>query len=182
MIVCAADQAKTRQRKPAMSMKNKKNKYEECYGSDTSSDDDDDMEYEVGSDTESCHTDSNRHSEDAPTCSGNENDTILDYYEGDLTTGDFVLAKFDGEKENTYRYVCMIQENKEPLFGAIGLVASQNSKRIFLVNESDEHRLGRTDIIKKLPTPDLVQKGQRLRYKFDRDIDILENENTSFIY
>lgn len=94
-----------------------------------------------------------------------------------LASGDFILVSFKGGRRGTvkFRYVCVIQKLLDvDDIEVMSLHTVEGKKNTFRLNESDVSVVDKCDVIGKLPIPDIVTVGNRCRYIFKKDIDILE--------
>lgn len=94
----------------------------------------------------------------------------------DIQAGDFVLAKFLGGKRKAffYRYICVVQKKYSDHDIEVVSLKSLNGKSSFKLIDTDVSTIKLEDIIQKLPQPELQNAGDRIKYVFSKDIDILE--------
>ncbi|CAH2088595.1 unnamed protein product [Euphydryas editha] len=90
-----------------------------------------------------------------------------------LSAGDFLHVFVSGMKNKIYSYVCkaltLIEEDSELKVMFLGIVSEDANT--FRIDTNDVSYVGYEDIIKILPTPAFLGKGQ---YKFETPIDVFE--------
>lgn len=94
-----------------------------------------------------------------------------------ISTGDYVLVRFLGGKRNTthYRYACVVQKVFDD--GDIEVMSMKilnEDKTIFKMNETDISNVNKEDVLGKLPSPTMLTYGDRIKYKFDKPVDVFE--------
>lgn len=94
----------------------------------------------------------------------------------DIRVGDFVLARFVGGKKQSlfYRYVCVIQNIYKTSDIEVASFKSINDKCSFRLLEKDISTIKFEDIVDKLQQPEIHNTGDRIKYVFPNEIDILE--------
>lgn len=94
----------------------------------------------------------------------------------EIRVGDFVLARFLGGKKQSlfYRYVCVIQNIYKTSDIEVASFKSINDKCSFRLLEKDISTIKFEDIVDKLQQPEIHNTGDRIKYVFSNEIDILE--------
>ncbi|KAG5889625.1 hypothetical protein JTB14_025493 [Gonioctena quinquepunctata] len=96
-----------------------------------------------------------------------------------VSAGDYVLVKFFGGKRKTtqYRYVCVVQNvlHKENEIEVMSMKVSNTEKDVFRVDESDVSLVEMSAIIGKLPSPEILVIGDRVKYRFSKPVDVFES-------
>ncbi|XP_074040900.1 uncharacterized protein [Leptinotarsa decemlineata] len=85
---------------------------------------------------------------------------------------DYVLVSFPGKKK-VHRYVCVIQTifpNDEP--EVVEMKQFENDKKVFRLNDNDVSIISLDQILEKLNFPKISAAGDRLKYEFDKDIEV----------
>lgn len=93
----------------------------------------------------------------------------------DIQNGRYVLVKFDGPRKIEYRYVavCLSDvDDGDVKIMCLKLIGDSGDK--FKVDETDISYTQFSNILRVLPTPSLVMKGNRLTYQFSSKIDVFE--------
>ncbi|KAG5875259.1 hypothetical protein JTB14_021247 [Gonioctena quinquepunctata] len=97
-----------------------------------------------------------------------------------VSAGDYVLVKFFGGKRKTtqYRYVCVVQNvlHKENEIEVMSMKVSNTEKDVFRVDESDVSLVEMSAIIGKLPSPEILVVGDRVKYQFPKPVDVFESK------
>ena len=119
----------------------------------------------------------NDHSEKEETDSAEENLKYVKPNLKNLSVGKFVLVKvMSGSRRSTaFQYVTIIQECMGNEFHVMGLKSADSGKCIFKPVEDDVFVIDLSDILAILPEPKAEQSGDRLRYTFEKKIDVREN-------
>ncbi|KAG5871205.1 hypothetical protein JTB14_019301 [Gonioctena quinquepunctata] len=96
-----------------------------------------------------------------------------------VSAGDYVLVKFFGGKRKTtqYRYVCVVQNvlHEENEIEVMSMKVSNTEKDVFRVDESDVSLVEMSAIIGKLPSPEILVIGDRVKYQFPKPVDVFES-------
>lgn len=103
--------------------------------------------------------------------STNENQNIINTTGSNFRENDYIIAKFPGKKRE-HKYVCVIQEllpNDEA--EVVGLKKCED-ERSFKLNESDVSTIHLNQILEKLNFPKMTIAGDRLRYQFDKELNV----------
>ncbi|KAG5869645.1 hypothetical protein JTB14_003582 [Gonioctena quinquepunctata] len=97
-----------------------------------------------------------------------------------VSAGDYVLVKFFGGKRKTtqYRYVCVVQNvlHKENEIKVMSMKVSNTEKDVFRVDESDVSLVEMSATIGKLPSPEILVIGDRVKYQFSKPVDVFESK------
>ncbi|KAG5871378.1 hypothetical protein JTB14_027415 [Gonioctena quinquepunctata] len=97
-----------------------------------------------------------------------------------VSAGDYVLVKFFGGKRKTtqYRYVCVVQNvlHKENEIEVMSMKVSNTEKDVFRVDESDVSLVEMSATIGKLPSPEILVIGDRVKYQFSKPVDVFESK------
>ncbi|KAG5877167.1 hypothetical protein JTB14_014488 [Gonioctena quinquepunctata] len=97
-----------------------------------------------------------------------------------VSAGDYVSVKFFGGKRKTtqYRYVCVVQNvlHKENEIEVMSMKVSNTEKDVFRVDESDVSQVEMSAIIGKLPSPEILVVGDRVKYQFPKPVDVFESK------
>ncbi|KAG5876654.1 hypothetical protein JTB14_029386 [Gonioctena quinquepunctata] len=97
-----------------------------------------------------------------------------------VSAGDYVLVKFFGGKRKTtqYRYVCVVQNvlHKENEIKVMSMKVSNSEKDVFRVDESDVSLVEMSATIGKLPSPEILVIGDRVKYQFSKPVDVFESK------
>ncbi|KAG5862162.1 hypothetical protein JTB14_029290 [Gonioctena quinquepunctata] len=97
-----------------------------------------------------------------------------------VSAGDYVLVKFFGGKRTTtqYRYVCVVQNvlHKENEIKVMSMKVSNTEKDVFRVDESDVSLVEMSATIGKLPSPEILVIGDRVKYQFSKPVDVFESK------
>lgn len=93
----------------------------------------------------------------------------------EIKVGDFLLAKFKGGKRNTvlYRYVVSVCEMFEDGELSVNALVSDGNKKTFK-DKDDVSVIKKSDVIGKLPMPDIFMVGIRPRFLFKNNVDVYE--------
>lgn len=86
--------------------------------------------------------------------------------------GDYILVRFPGKKRE-HKYACIVQkifENSEA--EVVGMNYCDESKTIFKTNDMDVSVIKYEQILKKLPQPEIIISGERLKYQFRESIGV----------
>lgn len=91
------------------------------------------------------------------------------------SSGDYILVKY-ATKNTEYRYaaICSSVDDED---GELRVTFLKNCNQIgtlFKLNESDISDVPMDQVIKKIPVPNLITKGNRVFYQFNKPIDIYE--------
>lgn len=89
-----------------------------------------------------------------------------------------MLAKVAKSSDNVYCKFVAVCESALDDSGEVEvwfLKSVGSSKTTFKTVDNDRSVLHYTDLIKVLPSPNLVLSGDRISYKFDEEIDIKEH-------
>lgn len=96
-----------------------------------------------------------------------------------VSAGDYVLVKFFGGKRKTtqYRYVCVVQNvlHEENEIEVMSMKVSNTEKDVFTVDDSDVSLVEMSAIIGKLPFPEILVIGDRVKYQFPKPVDVFES-------
>lgn len=91
-----------------------------------------------------------------------------------IQAGIFLIVNVKNEKDIPYRYlaVCIsaLEDNGEVEVTFAKRVGENNTT--FKVVDSDISFVHFTDIVRILPPPEMIMKGDRFFYEFDCDIDV----------
>ncbi len=98
-----------------------------------------------------------------PECIGTIDDAVL-------KPGVYILAKFDGRKNNHYKYVCRIIKE----LTVQGFRSFNQSKKEFVLREKDVCQIERNDILEILPVPESKVVKRKTVFVFPRAVDINE--------
>lgn len=104
--------------------------------------------------------------------------TRLELTPNNVQNGVFVLAQFATKnKRQTYRYVtiCQSSVDEEGEVKLMSLKMTDNDASLFRADETDISYVSFEDILEILPNPTLTLKGNRIYYKFHKNLDIFEN-------
>ncbi|KAG5889814.1 hypothetical protein JTB14_025593 [Gonioctena quinquepunctata] len=97
-----------------------------------------------------------------------------------VSAGDYVLVKFFGGKRKTtqYRYVCVVQNvlHKENEIKVMSMKVSNTEKDVFRVDESDVSLVEMSATIGKLPSPEILVIGDRVKCQFSKPVDVFESK------
>lgn len=95
-----------------------------------------------------------------------------------ITNGSFVLVEFSEEKnlQVKFRYVAICQSEIDEQYDVkiMCLKSVNNSKQVFKIEEDDITFVKQDQIVKVLQCPEIVMQGNRMHYKFKKNVDIKE--------
>lgn len=92
--------------------------------------------------------------------------------------GDFVLTVFKGGKRSSisYRYVCVVQKILDEHEVEVQCFKSvEGKKSTFKIIDGDISAVKLPNIIGKLPHPEVVASGDRVKYVFNQNVDVYES-------
>lgn len=95
----------------------------------------------------------------------------------DYKIGDFLLVKFLGGNRKTtqYRYVCVVQNIfDESEIEVTSLKCLDENKMIYKMVDNDVSVIKEEDILQKLPEPQVLNFGDRLKYVFPKSVNVFE--------
>lgn len=106
-------------------------------------------------------------------------DVLLVKCEGEeLVPNDFIVVKVIGGKrgKQSFHYVSIVQnvEKQEKYVELMGLRSVDKAKTLFAPKEKDVFSASFTDVLGKLPSPELVQDGRKIVYKFSGRVLVKE--------
>lgn len=103
---------------------------------------------------------------------------VLSAKDKNLKKGTSVLVTFKGGKRNqtTFRYVCIIQSEVDINndLEVMGLKSVDSNKAVFVTVEKDKCHISTDQIVGILEEPQLLTKGERIRYVFPGPVDVFE--------
>lgn len=89
-------------------------------------------------------------------------------------SGDYDLDKYITKKpENHYAAICSSVDDEEGELRVTFKICDQNGT-LFKLDERDVSDVPMDQIIKRLPLPNLIKKGNRVFYQFKENIDVFE--------
>lgn len=95
-----------------------------------------------------------------------------------LSIGDYLLIKFLGGRRQTtqYRYVCIVQAlyDDDNEIEVMSLKVLNKDKTMFRLDEDDISTVNKTAVLGKLPVPEMLTSGDRIKYKFFKSVDVYE--------
>lgn len=96
--------------------------------------------------------------------------------------GDFVLVKLQDTKTE-YRYVAMCAGVEDDELQVIFCKICDETAKKFRINDDDISFITWDQVLKKLPSPILKMRGQRIFYAFNESFDVFERvlENEFFL-
>ena len=90
-------------------------------------------------------------------------------------SGDYVLVKYVTKKtEYHYAAICSSVDEEEGELRVTFLKICDQNSTLFKLDERDVSDVPMNQIIKKLPVPNLISKGNRVFYQFKEKIDVFE--------
>lgn len=105
----------------------------------------------------------------------------LDYQDLDspenLKVGDFILVKCKGgsRQSTTFRYVATVLKTlADGEIEVMGFKSCDEEKKSFLKKEDDIFIVSTTDILGKLPAPNVCGTSDRHKYVFDKIVEVFE--------
>lgn len=89
--------------------------------------------------------------------------------------GDFVLCEFLGGKRNQTKfvYLCVVQDKKSDI-QVMGLKSTDKMKKEFVPHEKDISSITIDQVIDKVSQPEMLQRGERSSYVFQRSLPVKE--------
>lgn len=92
---------------------------------------------------------------------------------GKIKAVDYVLS-FQGLL--VFRYICVVQNVRDPLkdIEVMSMKVTNDEKTVFRVCEDDISSIPKTSVLGKLPAPDILATGDRLKYQFPKPVDVFE--------
>ncbi|KAF5278586.1 hypothetical protein FQA39_LY00628 [Lamprigera yunnana] len=92
------------------------------------------------------------------------------------SSGDYVLVKYVTKKtEYHYAAICSSVDDEDGELRVTFLKICNQTGTLFKLNERGVSDVPVDQIIKKLPVPNLITKGNRVFYQFKENIDVFEN-------
>lgn len=93
----------------------------------------------------------------------------------EVKVGDFLLAQFKGGKRQsvTYRYVVSVSNVYEDGELYVNAMVSDGNKKTFK-DIDDLSTITTSDVVGKLPMPDISMVGGRPRFIFKNEVDVFE--------
>lgn len=95
-----------------------------------------------------------------------------------LQIGKFVLAAFKGGRRlsSLYKYLCVVNsvDHNDGEYRVTSLKCTNESKKIFSMVETDTSDVMFEEIIGIVPDPNVILKGERVYYAFQKPIDVFE--------
>ncbi|KAG5867707.1 hypothetical protein JTB14_019124 [Gonioctena quinquepunctata] len=108
-----------------------------------------------------------------------EQDEILLFSVEDSNLGDYILASFQsvGKRASSNKYVSKILKIlPENAYEIQGLRSLDGSKIVFKYIDNDMSLINKSDILGKLPDPQLIQDGRILKISFPTAVDVFEKK------
>lgn len=101
---------------------------------------------------------------------GNDENECLEQ-ESIIKQSDYVIVNFPGKKKY-HKYVCIIQKVTKPDIEVMAMVACDESKTLFKENDKDISIISESQIIQVLDVPKMIITGDRIKYKFDKSLEV----------
>lgn len=106
---------------------------------------------------------------------------ILDYEDllkpDDIKTGDFLLVKCKGGSRlsTTYQYLAtVLQKLPNGYVEVMGFKTCDEEKKSFIKKDNDIFVVSSSDILGKLPVPNVTGTGERYKYVFQKIVNVYE--------
>ncbi|KAG5881807.1 hypothetical protein JTB14_004106 [Gonioctena quinquepunctata] len=92
-----------------------------------------------------------------------------------FSSGDYVLVKYiTRNTEYSYAAICCSVDDEEGELRVTFLKICKRNGTLFQLNEKDVADVPMEQVVKKLPVPNIITKGNRVFYQFREQIDVFE--------